>query len=224
MKILVVGEPAHVEECRQKFPDHDLSHHQSAEGAAKAFTEGDLIFDFIVEDNPQSFAIYAAHPITVFLNTCMITLASLVIYQRGPSRCTAFGFNGFPTLFNRQRLEVSVRVHDDISRLERTCAALQTEFALVDDRVGLVTPRVICMIINEAYYTVQEATATKEDIDLAMKLGTNYPYGPFEWCKRIGMRSIYCLLEAVYEDTRDERYKICPLLKKEYLQSRVSNI
>jgi 3-hydroxybutyryl-CoA dehydrogenase len=73
------------------------------------------------------------------------------------------------------------------------------------------------MIINEAYYTVQEGTASREDIDLAMKLGTNYPYGPFEWCQRIGIKYIFELLTAVYEDTKDERYRICPLLKKEYL-------
>jgi 3-hydroxybutyryl-CoA dehydrogenase len=88
---------------------------------------------------------------------------------------------------------------------------------MVEDRIGLVTPRVVCMIINEAYYAVLEGTASREDVDLAMKLGSNYPFGPFEWSNRIGVKHVYELLEAVYEDTRDERYKICPLLKKEYL-------
>ena len=102
-------------------------------------------------------------------------------------------------------------------RLNSIMKDLGSDFLVVDDRVGLVTPRVICMIINEAYYTVQEGTASREDIDIAMKLGTNYPFGPFEWCQRIGVRHVYELLEAVYDDTKDERYKICPLLKKEYL-------
>jgi 3-hydroxybutyryl-CoA dehydrogenase len=82
----------------------------------------------------------------------------------------------------------------------------------------MVTPRVIFMIINEAYFTVQEGTARKADIDQGMKLGTNYPYGPFEWSELIGLQHVYELLEAVYEDTKDERYKICSLLKKEYLR------
>jgi 3-hydroxybutyryl-CoA dehydrogenase len=73
------------------------------------------------------------------------------------------------------------------------------------------------MIINEAYYTVQEGTAEREDIDLGMKLGTNYPHGPFEWCAKIGIQNVYELLEAVYDDTKEERYKICPRLKKDYL-------
>lgn len=219
MKILVVGEAAHLQECSQKFPYHHVTRLESPEGASKALTETDVVFDFTIQDQPQSFALYAPHPLTVFLDTSMITLASLAIHQGNFSQCTAFGFNGFPTLFNRQRLEVSVRLQNDLSKLEQICGALRTEFSVVDDRVGLVTPRVICMIINEAFYTVQEGTATREDIDLAMKLGTNYPFGPFEWCDRIGVRNVYRLLEAVYADTNDERYKICPLLKKTFLQS-----
>lgn len=108
---------------------------------------------------------------------------------------------------------------DEEHVLKRICDELKTDFLLVDDRIGLVTPRVICMIINEAYYTVQEGTASREDVDMAMKLGTNYPYGPFEWCNRIGIKHVYELIEALYDDTQDERYKICPLLKKEYLRA-----
>ena len=125
-----------------------------------------------------------------------------------------------PTFLNRPLLEVSLHKESDTTRLAELCKQLNTEFVQVDDRVGLVTPRVICMIINEAYYTVEEGTATREDIDLAMKLGTNYPYGPFEWAKKIGLRNVYEVLSAVYEDTKDERYKICPLLKEEYLFNR----
>ena len=71
------------------------------------------------------------------------------------------------------------------------------------------------MIINEAYYTLQEGTASRADIDTAMKLGTNYPFGPFEWSKRIGIKTIVKLLDNIYADTHDERYKICPLLRSE---------
>jgi 3-hydroxybutyryl-CoA dehydrogenase len=115
-------------------------------------------------------------------------------------------------------LEVSLWKSEDEVVLKKICDDLKTEFLVVEDRVGLVTPRVICMIINEAYYTTMEGTATREDIDMAMKLGTNYPYGPFEWCKRIGIKHVYELLEALYEDTKDERYKIRKRFRKENLQ------
>jgi 3-hydroxybutyryl-CoA dehydrogenase len=83
----------------------------------------------------------------------------------------------------------------------------------------MVTPRVICMIINEACYTLQEGTASLVDIDTSMKLGTNYPLGPFEWADKIGIQHVYQILDSVYNDTKDERYKICSLLKTHYLKN-----
>ena len=116
---------------------------------------------------------------------------------------------------NRELLEVSIGRESDMPFLDEICKKLNTKYALVADSVGLVTPRIICMIINEAYYTVEEGTATRTDIDLAMKLGTNYPYGPFEWGNKIGLEHVYDLLKAVHEASNDERYLICPLLKQE---------
>ena len=57
-----------------------------------------------------------------------------------------------------------------------------------------------------------------------MRLGTNYPYGPFEWCEKIGLNEVYETLEAIYEDTKDERYKICPLLKMNILKLNYSTV
>ena len=218
MKILVIGEPLHFEECRQKFGAHDYTHAYSHPEGEKVLAQSDLIFDFLISDLPEAFAMYPRQPVTAFLNTCKITLAELERTADESLKCKIFGFNGLPTLFNRDLLEASLLQPDDISLLEEKCRQLDTACAVVDDRVGLVTPRVVCMIINEAYYTVQEGTATRQDIDLAMKLGTNYPYGPFEWCEKIGLKNVYELLAAVYADTKDERYKISALMKKEYLR------
>jgi 3-hydroxybutyryl-CoA dehydrogenase len=107
----------------------------------------------------------------------------------------------------------------DRSAVEALISSLGWTPRFVESRVGMVTPRIICMIINEAYFTVQEGTASKEDIDLGMKLGTAYPKGPFEWCAQIGVINVYEVLNALYQDTRDERYKICPKLKTEYLRA-----
>ena len=125
-----------------------------------------------------------------------------------------FGFCGMPSFLNREQLEVVLHRQEHLDDLKRICSTLRTGYLVVADRVGLVTPRVICMIINEAFCAVEEGIATREDIDLAMKLGTNYPYGPFEWCERIGSRQVIQLLDAVYRDTQDERYKACSLLRQ----------
>lgn len=219
MNILVVGNPAQFEECRLKFAGNDLKHVESHAGADNLIGDCNVVFDFIIDRHPGRFQMYASKPVTVFLNTALITLGSIAHSFGQQLQCTVFGFNGFPTLLNREFLELCVLRNDDVTELEKICKALKTEYFVVDDRVGLVTARVICMIINEAYYTVQEKTATREDIDLAMKLGTNYPYGPFEWCERIGVKHVYELLDALYRDTHDERYKISALMKKEYLAS-----
>lgn len=217
MEILIVGNPAHLQECREKFIGSDLVHARSHDEAESLLEASHVVFDFIIDKRPEALRIYAPRKLTVFLNTCMTSITELTRHHSG-LQCTPIGFNGLPTLFNRECLEVAVLDPRHIPELERICKELQTEFLLVDDRVGLVTPRVVCMIINEAFYTVEEGTATREDIDLAMKLGTNYPYGPFEWCDRIGLDNVYLLLQALFEDTKDQRYKIAPLMKKEFMR------
>ena len=138
--------------------------------------------------------------------------------ENGTPASTLFGFCGLPTLLNRRLLEVSLYHEADREKLAETCAALGTDYRVVADRVGLVTPRVICQIINEACFTVQEGTATMQDVDLGMQLGTSYPRGPFAWANAIGVERVYAVLEALWQDTHDERYKVCPLLKRQALR------
>jgi len=219
MNILVIGEEANLKECQSKFTDkHNYLFADTHEEAKQKLSKADVIFDFIIERESVQREIYGGHSEAfIFLNTSRLSLGQLQTSSKQPISSTTFGFAGLPTFLDRKILEVSLFKPEQEPGLSRACKELGTPYQIVDDRVGLVTPRIICMIINEAYYTVQEGTASKEDIDLAMKLGTSYPYGPFEWCKKIGVRNIYELLSAIHEDTKDERYKICPLLKREYL-------
>ena len=92
--------------------------------------------------------------------------------------------------------------------------SLGWNFVFVKDEPGLVAARVICMIINEAFFALQEEVSTIDEIDLAMKLGTNYPFGPFEWENRIGLQNVYRLLKTL--SAKDKRYCVSPLLEKKY--------
>ena len=220
MKILVVGEIGQLEESRRKLGEHDYGHATSHEAAANFVRESEVVFDFLIGAKPEAMQMYIPETLAVFVNSWMVPMGVLCRGSRDTMKCTVFGFNGFPTMFNREYLEVSLLKPEEAPALKKICAELKTEYLVVEDRVGFVTPRVIAMIINEAYYTVQEGTASRGDIDLAMKLGTNYPYGPFEWCERIGLRNVYILLEALHDDTKDERYKISALMKTEYQRLR----
>ena len=94
--------------------------------------------------------------------------------------------------------------------------ALGWKYIWVDDDYGLVSARVISMIINEAYFALGEGVSTKEEMDIAMKLGTNYPHGPFAWSKEIGLKNIYRLLKKL--NVENSRYAIAPKLIEEVLQ------
>jgi len=215
MKILIIGQPENFEEFKLKFGDeHEYSFYESLDQVDSEIIAHDVLFDFSIEEAPEMVQAYNGVDIPVFLNTVKISLSELnYIYGLSDN---VFGFNGLKTFVNRTQLEVTTL--NNKALLEDTLSKLNTEFLVIDDRVGMVTPRVIMMVINEAFYTVQEGTAKKEDIDLGMKLGTNYPYGPFEWTEKIGIKDVYETLEAMYDDTKDERYKICPLLKQAYLK------
>jgi len=68
------------------------------------------------------------------------------------------------------------------------------EYKLVPDVPGMISARILATIINEAYFTWEADVSTREEIDTAMRLGTNYPLGPFEWSRRIGLGQIAGLL------------------------------
>ncbi len=87
-----------------------------------------------------------------------------------------------------------------------------------EHRLSFHYPRTISMIINEAYFSLEEKLATKEDIDLAMKNGVNYPLGPVEWGEKIGLSNIIELLRELREVSGEDRYKISHQLKLEAIK------
>lgn len=178
------------------------------------FPETDLVIDFHnATENPSTLNVYGDSKTPVFLNTVFGTLAE--IRKEGQiTRQGVYGFNGLAGFFN-SCIEAVIPNENELASLQDVCKPLGVDVVTVKDQVGMVTPRVVCMIINEAYYTAEEGTASRQDIDLAMKLGTNYPFGPFEWCEKIGVDQVYRLMGAIYESTGNERYKVCPLLEKE---------
>lgn len=121
--------------------------------------------------------------------------------------------NAWPTFLQRPVTEVSSRDTSYENIVSGVFGQLQWSYQLVPDMPGMITPRVLATIINEAYYTFGAGVSTKEAIDIAMKLGTNYPMGPFEWSARIGLARIYELLNELSKT--DPRYTVAPALEKE---------
>lgn len=190
----------------------------------KTHNDYDIFVDLDFDENPERITQYAKNNRTYFvLSSCFITIeAAFNQFEIRFEGQKMIGINALAGMINRSVAEITNPFNIPQESIDSICKLLKYEsFRIVNSRVGMVTPRIICMIINEAFYTVQEGTAAATDIDIAMKLGTNYPKGPFEFLEEIGVAHVYLLLESIYNDTKEERYKICPALKQRYLASRV---
>ena len=89
---------------------------------------------------------------------------------------------------------------------------------LVDYQLGeTIFMRIFCMLVNEAYDALFMNVASLSDIELAMTKGVNYPKGLFEWSKEIGLRRILSVLEDLFDEYGEDRYRPNPLLKRNVL-------
>jgi 3-hydroxybutyryl-CoA dehydrogenase len=125
----------------------------------------------------------------------------------------AIRINAWPGFLQRPVTELAAG--DEAAR-QQAVALMDTlgwAYQLAPDIPGMVTGRVVATIINEAYFALEEALSSRQEIDTAMKLGTNYPYGPFEWAEKIGVSEVHGLLQALSQ--ADERYVPAALLAAE---------
>ena len=94
-------------------------------------------------------------------------------------------------------------------------AALGYAPQCIADTPGLVVARTVAMLINEAADAVQQGVCTPEGADAAMKLGVNYPAGPFEWLQQWGADAVLGVLDALDACYRGERYRVSMLLRRQ---------
>ena len=120
--------------------------------------------------------------------------------------------NGWPGFLD-SIIEGSFLKEDLKTRAEKVFEQFNKTIRWLPDEPGFITCRVVSMIINEAYFALEEGVSTREQMDEAMKLGTAYPFGPFEWAKKIGLRNIVQLLTRLMKEK--SRYAPAPLLAEE---------
>lgn len=135
--------------------------------------------------------------------------AVIKTFNQLPKNCIRI--NGWAGFIQREIIEIATPTHEKY--VAEIMQLLGWKYQLVQDSCGMIAPRIIAMIVNEAYFGLEDNISTKNEIDIAMKLGTNYPYGPFEWSEKIGLHNIYQLL--INLSKQDKRYTPANLLATE---------
>lgn len=131
-------------------------------------------------------------------NTNRIILVNAVIFPFSamPQHPRMLRVNGWPGFLEKTDWETA-GLHLELSLLTELSDQLGKKLFEVPAVTGMVAPRILATIIQEAELAVEENVSSPDEIDLAMKGGTNYPLGPFEWKKRIGEERIYNLIKML---------------------------
>jgi 3-hydroxybutyryl-CoA dehydrogenase len=104
---------------------------------------------------------------------------------------------------------------------ERFFATLGLHTEWVGDAPGLVLGRIVCQLVNEAAFAVGEGVGSAADLDAGMVHGLNHPRGPLAWGDAIGLDHVLSVLDALFDEYREERYRAAPLLRRLVLSGRV---
>ena len=142
------------------------------------------------------------------------TMSEAATWVQHPERLV--GFDGLffldgaaVTLVDSSRMALGIR-----EQVDEILRNLGKEPIWVSESPALVLPRLVCQLVNEAAFAELEGVADGLTIDIAMRLGMNYPRGPLEWGKAIGYGKVLAVLDHLYNEYHEERYRACVLLRR----------
>ena len=147
-------------------------------------------------------------------NTSSIPITELAALVSNPQRVAGMHFfNPVPAM---KLIEIVQALQTSISTIEIIRALslrLGKTPVVVKDSAGFVSNRVVCPMINEAIFAYEQGIASKEDIDTVMKLGMNHPMGPLELADFVGLDIVLDVLDVLYKEYEDPKYRASPLLR-----------
>jgi 3-hydroxybutyryl-CoA dehydrogenase len=206
MQITVITSPGlKVELLQQVLSEEEQTDVQYVTTVTDVHPSTNVVIDLLFTGHDQAIAqLEALQAGLVIVHAPVITLQQL------PENFARI--NAWPSFLQRPVVE-AVAIEAIQTQVQQVFQRFNKKVLFTADAIGFVSARVVAAIINEAYLSLAEGLSTKEAMDTAMKMGTNYPYGPFEWANKIGKKELSGLLQALAQ--QQSRYTAAPLLVKE---------
>ena len=148
-------------------------------------------------------------------NTSSISITKLAAATDRPDRFIGMHFFNPVPLMALLELIRGLQTSDDThAKAEAFAKRIGKVSITAKNSPGFAVNRILCPMINEAIFALQEGLATAEDIDAGMKLGCNHPIGPLALADMIGLDTMLSVMEVFYAGFNDPKYRAAPLLKE----------
>lgn len=181
----------------------------------------DLIIEAATENKKIKFEIFknidkvAKEGAILATNTSSISITEIAAQTSRPDKVCGMHFmNPVPVMKLVEGISGLETSEETFNAVAACSEKMGKVFVKAKDMPGFAVNRILMPMINEAVYALYEGIASVEDIDTAMKLGTNQPMGPLTLADFIGLDTCLAIMEVLFEGMSDTKYRPCPLLKQ----------
>ncbi|MGM0410454.1 MAG: 3-hydroxybutyryl-CoA dehydrogenase [Bacillota bacterium] len=148
-------------------------------------------------------------------NTSALSITEIANITERPSKIVGVHFfNPVPVMKLVELIRGIATSDETFEEVKSFVEKLGKSGVEVNEAPGFIVNRILVPMINEAAFMLNEGVASAEDIDKAMKLGANHPIGPLALGDMIGLDVCLAIMETLYEEFADPKYRPCPLIRK----------